>query len=229
MQVSLGTLLALTVLPGILWIWFFYRQDKYEKEPKQLVVKTFLLGAVMVIPAGIAESPFRYALSGRAGLLALFIVAIFVVGLIEEVLKYFAIKTSAYNNIEFDEQMDGIIYGISAGLGFAALENLMYLSAFGTAVGLIRAILTNLAHASFSGVVGYHLGLAKFHKEQETAYIFKGLSIAIFLHGFYDFLVIGRIVPPTVVVAVIFISYWYLKGKIRLAQEHSPFVGNDGE
>lgn len=220
------TVFLLSVLPGILWVWFFYRQDRFEAEPKRLIVKSFLFGALVVIPAGILEAPFRNILSGQAGLLGIFVVATFVVGLVEEILKYRAFRSAVYNDPEFNEVMDGVIYAVSAGLGFATLENVMYISAFGPGVGVVRAVLTNLAHASFSGIVGYHMGLAKIaaaSEDESGKYIRKGLYTAIIIHGLYDFIVIGRVLPPLFAAAIIGGSYVYLRSMIRRAERTSPF------
>ena len=128
--------------------------------------------------------------------------------------KFIAVRLAVYDHVEFDEIVDGIIYSVTSGLGFAALENLFYSVKFGISVGLFRAFITNLAHASFSGISGYYLGLAKFSKENTIITLGKGLISAIVLHGIYDFLIIAEIVPPAFGIILVLVTYFYLDNKI---------------
>ncbi|MBC7082017.1 MAG: PrsW family intramembrane metalloprotease [Firmicutes bacterium] len=210
--------------PGLLWVWFFYRKDRAEPEPKALVTKAFLYGVVSVFPAAFLEAPFRRVIAtGRQDLVALLVVSVLVVGVVEEISKFVAVKLAAYDNSEFDEVMDGIVYAVAAGLGFAATENLFYATTYGLAVGVFRAFITDLAHASFSGIVGYYLGRAKFDARHATGLVARGLGIAIALHGTYDFLIIGGIVPPALGIFMVLATYAYLNRKIAQARTLSPF------
>jgi len=220
-------LLIVSFFPGMLWVWFFYRKDKDQPEPISLVMKAFIFGAISVFPAAFLEAPFRPFIAGQAPDIGrLFIVTVLVVGLVEEMAKFIAVKLAVYDHPEFNEVIDGIIYAVATGLGFAAVENLFYSVRFGIAVGLFRAFITDLAHASFSGIVGYHLGLAKFHKGNTTPLVGKGLAIAVSLHGLYDFLIIAGLVPPTFGIAMVFATYFYLNTKIaeagRMSSQPNP-------
>ncbi|MCK8824425.1 PrsW family intramembrane metalloprotease [Fuchsiella alkaliacetigena] len=215
------TLLIVSILPGLLWIYFFYRQDKYEAEPFTLILKTFFLGAVTVIPAGLIELPFSDLIATTDNLLILLILSIFVIGLVEEVLKIGVVYLFIYPLSEFNEVMDGVIYGISAGLGFAAIENLFYTIIFGYQVGVMRAFVTTVVHASFSGIAGYYLGLAK--KTGERRLIIIGLIQVVLLHGIYDFLIISDLLPSAAILGLVIAFYLYLAKLIRQAQELSPF------
>ncbi|HHY47139.1 MAG TPA: PrsW family intramembrane metalloprotease [Firmicutes bacterium] len=218
------TLILVSLVPGLLWVAFFYRQDKYEPEPKYLVIRSFTYGAIAVLPAIIVELPFREVTqAGPQNLLRLALVTILVVGVAEESFKLLAVRLAAYENHAFNEVMDGIVYSVSSGLGFAALENLLYASAFGATVGLVRAFVTCLAHASFSGISGYYLGKAKLCPEAAVTLVARGLGIAIVLHGLYDFLIIGRIVPAWSAIFLVAAVYRYLASKVVKAQESSPF------
>jgi RsiW-degrading membrane proteinase PrsW (M82 family) len=216
-------LIIVSFFPGILWVWFFYRKDKYQPEPISLVMKAFVYGAISVFPAAFVEAPFRPFIAGEApDIVRLFIVTTLVIGLVEEMAKFIAVRLAVYDRQEFNEVVDGIIYAVAAGLGFAAVENLFYSARFGITVGLFRAFITDLAHASFSGIVGYHLGLAKFHKGSTTLLLGKGLAIAISLHGIYDFLIIQGLVPPAFGIIMVFATYFYLDRKISEARMASP-------
>jgi len=218
-------LFFISYIPGLLWVWFFYRRDRREPEPKYLIFRTFFLGMLMVIPAGLIESFFHESLfAADTDLLVLFFSTVFVIGLVEEYSKYAAVRFSVYGNDEFNEVMDGIVYMVTAALGFAATENLFYTLAFGLQIGLVRAFVTPLAHASFSGIVGFYLGLARFSEPGLRIYLIgKGLAIAIFLHGLYDFLLLGGLANPAYVGFIIIGVYFYLLRKIELADRFSPF------
>lgn len=220
---SLIPLLIVSFLSGILWVWFFYRRDKKQPEPISLVMKAFVYGAISVFPAAFIEAPFRPFITGQVPDIGrLFIVTVLVVGLVEEMAKFAAVKLAVYDHPEFDEVLDGVIYAVAAGLGFAAVENLFYSVRFGLTIGLFRAFITDLAHASFSGIVGYHLGLTKFFKGNPVLLVGKGLLIAIGLHGLYDFLIIAGLVPPSFGIVMVFATYFYLDTKIKEAQKMSP-------
>ncbi len=183
------SLILVSVIPGVLWMTYFYRKDKYEPEPKKLIIKVFIGGMLMVVPAGTLE------LLGKEGLmqartsgniLLIFIYSFFFIGLIEEGLK-FLLLAFLVSRKELNEPVDGIVYGITVGLGFAVLENLFYTEALGFQVGLWRAVIACLAHAAFTGWGGYFLtaGLSRI----KIMYRFLiGWAVAMFWHGLYDFL-----------------------------------------
>ncbi|GAB6138111.1 PrsW family intramembrane metalloprotease [Halanaerobaculum tunisiense] len=213
--------LAVSLVPGLLWVYFFYRKDKYEPEPVRLILLAFLYGALAVIPVGLVEYPFSDLMSRPPNLVVLLFLTIGVIGLVEEVAKFAVIRFTIYKSDQFNEVMDGIIYSVSAGLGFAAVENLLYTGLFGYQVGLSRAVITSLLHASFSGIMGYYLGRAKM--EENSSLIYFGLVQVILLHGVYDFLVLGRFISSYVVYALVAILYIYLLRLINSAVEASPF------
>jgi len=220
---DLVVLALVSLAPGFLWVWFFYRKDRAEPEPKALVAKAFLYGVLSVFPAAFLEAPFRRVITaGAQDLAALLVVSVLVVGVVEEVSKFVAVKVAAYDSAQFNEVMDGVVYAVAAGLGFAATENLFYATTYGLAVGIVRAFITDLAHASFSGIVGYYLGRAKFDAPHATALVARGLGTAITLHGGYDFLIMSGIVPPAFGVFMVLATYAYLSRKIVQARRLSP-------
>jgi RsiW-degrading membrane proteinase PrsW (M82 family) len=216
-------LLLVSLLPGILWVYFFYRKDRYEPEPARLIVKAFIYGALAVIPVGIIELPFADQITGGNNLVRLLLLSILVIGLTEEFFKLFVVAYGFYNLDEFNEVVDGIIYSISAGLGFAVVENLLYTVVFGYQVGMVRALITTLVHASFSGIAGYYLGLAKMKKGSEVLLILGGLVQVVILHGIYDFLIVGNLISMGGVFVVVTGLYIYLIRLIKKANALSPF------
>ncbi len=209
------------LIPGLMWVYFFYRQDRYEKEPAEVILIAFVAGAFAVIPAAILEAPFRGYLIDSPSIVEIFFASIFVVGLVEEGVKYLAFLFTAGNSGEINEPVDPIIYAVTAGLGFAAAENVLYTLAFGYTVGLTRAFITSLAHGSFSGIVGYYASRTIFTGNR--VFVYKGLAIAILLHGMYDFLIIGELITPLYGLAFIFGAYAFLRNRIEHTLAKSPF------
>ncbi len=139
--------LTLTLLPTAFWFWFFVRRDRHP-EPPWLLARTFAWGLVAWVVAAALQLSLKGALSGLA-LLAL-------TALTEETTKFLAAFTAA-REPEFDEPVDGLVYAVSAALGFAVLENLAYGWAYGVQVAAWHGLVTTLAHALFSAAIGYAL------------------------------------------------------------------------
>ncbi len=172
--------------PGIFWLWYFYHKDKLEPEPTYLVRKAFFFGMASVVPAGLLE----YA--APSGFLNMVIVA----PVIEESCKFLAVLMTLYRDPEFDEPMDGVIYAAAAALGFASLENGLYLyQAYMTSEGMfhniaiIRAFLSVPGHALFSIMWGYALGVVKFSEKQYGRRVMAlGLASAMGSHALFNFI-----------------------------------------
>ena len=212
---------AVSILPGILWVWYFYKKDRYDPEPKSLIVRDFIWGIFIVFPVSAIEAPFSSLLENPGSLVVLFFASVFIVGLVEEGAKSLIVYLLHFNNPEFNESIDGIIYGVTVGLGFAAAENLFYTLMFGYRVGIVRAFLTTLAHASFSGIFGYFLGRAKMEGRKNC--IFIGYALVVFMHGLYDFLVISQIMGFFTTVLTIISLQIYLAHLINKLLDRSPF------
>lgn len=184
--------LVLALVPAILWLAFFYRQDRLEPEPKGYVIGVFLLGALLAQGVGIPlvesvyEAPRWLPLNVWTDLLG----SILVVGFVQEALKYAAVRYSVYPSAEFDERVDGVVYGTAAGLGYATMLNAHYVVSNGGVdlqVGAIRIAVTALAQASFAGLTGYFLGHAKF-EDEPVWWLPSGLALAAVLNGLFAFL-----------------------------------------
>ncbi len=186
------------ILPSTIWLLFYLRKDSHP-EPKKMILKIFFYGVIITIPAILFETLFFEAvkISGLATSTA-FILNIFLgVALIEEVLKYLVIRYKVLNNPEFDEPVDAMIYMIIAALGFAAGENLLILFPLQNPflseifeISFLRFLGATFLHALSAAIVGYFIGLSFFEKEKRNKLVFIGLTIAILLHGFYNFFII---------------------------------------
>ncbi|NLM29852.1 MAG: PrsW family intramembrane metalloprotease [Methanomicrobiales archaeon] len=211
-------ILALALGPGVFWTWYFYRRDKFEPEPAALIAKIFILGALVTFPVAFIE-----------GLLGLFIASPLIMGvviapIVEEYGKFHVVRRFAYQNVEFDEPMDGIVYAASAALGLASLENVLYVfTAYMTspslAVGTItvRAIFSVPGHALFASVWGYALGQAKFMAaERRGGVIIRGLILGMVLHGVFNLLLISAEVVAYAMIVFILVlipGLWILADK----------------
>jgi len=174
--VDLGPLLAALVagIPAVLWLGVFYLMDRHEPEPKQLVVGVCVLGALVAAPLADfvqyqAVPPVALEVHGLSPFsLDHIVYAVFVAGLAQEMCKYAVVRYTIYMSREFDEPMDGIVYMMACGTGFAVWVNYHRLSGQSHQVylstGAAQAVVTTLAHASFAGALGYVMGRAKFSR-----------------------------------------------------------------
>ena len=216
---------AMAVFPALFILNYYYKQDKNKPEPKGLIFKIFFLGILLTIPAIILElivGLFKPAF-GFMPLLVYFFEAFIVAALCEEGLKFWLVKKQAYNNVHFDEVMDGIVYTVVASLGFACMENILYVMGGGMSIALVRAFTAVPMHALASGIMGYYIGKAKFteDKAKSKELLTQGLFIAILIHGFYDFLLFSTpvfgILAALGIVPLLLWVFYDLKKKIKSA------------
>ena len=190
-------LVTLAVLPGILIMLWVYKKDKIEKEPKGLLLKLFVLGAISVIPAALLEIGAGWILESSVtdGLDEILIIAIenFAgVALIEEAGKYFFLKKGSWKHPAFDYRFDGIVYAVVVSMGFAVVENIMYVVENGFGNAIVRALISVPGHASFAICMGAYYGAAKVAESwgdpvQSEKLRAKALWMPVFMHGFFDF------------------------------------------
>lgn len=186
--------LAMATLPALLLLVYFYRWDRRKPEPKRLILKIFVLGLVIIVPAMLIELAIDWAMV-RAVPDLLFvhalITAFLTAALTEEWLKFQVVRRFAYRNVAFDEVMDGIVYAVVAGLGFACLENVLYVLGSGWGTAAFRAVTAVPGHALWSGIMGYYIGIAKFagSPRLERRCLRKALVMGVLFHGLYDFLI----------------------------------------
>ncbi len=147
---------------------------------------------------------------------------LFVVGPVEELCKFLAVRLKAYRSPYFDEPMDGLTYAAAASLGFASLENALYVFEFGPEVMFGRAPLSTLAHLVFGCVWGYALGVHHASGRKRPLLVVAALALGAFTHTAFNVLVS---VPPTILVAVLLTvggAIW-ASGRFRWGQRISPF------
>ncbi|MFW5891506.1 MAG: PrsW family intramembrane metalloprotease [bacterium] len=188
-------LILTAVTPGIALAITIYLIDKYDREPVKLLVKTFIGGAIITIPTIFLESILA-GFNIFGGIIGIAYQAFIVAGFSEEFMKRLVVNKVAYYNKHFDEKLDGIVYAVFAALGFATVENIMYVVfrfSDVESVGVYRAVLSVPAHMLFAVTMGYYLSLAKFSKieEEKTFYYKKSLTAPMLLHGIFNFILMS--------------------------------------
>lgn len=183
--------IALALAPGIAICLYVFYSDMYNREPRLNLVMSFVYGCLAILPAVWFESSFtETAIDGSIGGVAFF--SYLIVAFSEEFSKFIGLRFYAYRQKSFDEPLDGIVYSVMVGMGFATVENLLYILKFaevgrGLEVGISRMFLSVPAHATFAVIMGYFAGKAKFSQGRSTALLLTGLLCAIFFHGTFDF------------------------------------------
>jgi protease PrsW len=181
----LGILLA-GIAPGISLLCYFYLKDRYEPEPIFLVIRTFILGAILVFPTAFIE----YILETENIVNSSFERAFFSYGLLEELFKWFILLLTIYRSEEFDNPFDGIVYGTSVALGFATAENILYLKANGLEYAFNRAALPVTSHSLFGILMGFYLSKAKFGTGIRWIFMTGSILIPSILHGIYNYILL---------------------------------------
>lgn len=201
----------LALLPGLAWLIYFYRQDRFDPEPPWLVALTFIAGALAVAPAIALETPLELFLKQLLPPHSDFFDSLnflLNVALVEEGLKFGIVYGFIYHQIEFDEPIDGIVYASAVALGFASAENLLYMWQMGWDIILLRGLLTNLAHVLFACMWGKALGQARLQPQAAWYLIPLGLLLAMMTHAIYNYLLLLNIRGGILVLVVLMAWMW---------------------
>ena len=188
-------LLITAVTPGIGLALLIYFYDRYDREPIKMLLKVFLLGCFSVVPTVILETILS-SFNIFPGIIGAAYTAFVVAGFTEEYFKRRVVMKTVFLNPVFNEKLDGIVYCVLSALGFATIENIMYVvfrfSDVAT-VGLFRAVLSVPAHMLFAVTMGYYISLSKFSKTnvESDRYLKKSLTMPMILHGIYDFILLS--------------------------------------
>jgi len=182
------------IIPAILWLWFWLKEDKKKPEPTGLIIISFIAGmAAVIIVFPLEKLAFNFIPEGTMLLLTW--------SAIEEIVKFSAISLVALKSRHFNDPVDALIYMITVALGFAALENSLFLIEPLTNGDIIEGFLTGnmrfmgatLLHTVTSATVGVAIGLSFFKgKIIKTLSVLIGLTIAIVLHTLFNFFIINN-------------------------------------
>ncbi len=194
----MGLLAAGAVVPPLILMIYIYARDPHEKEPIGLLLKLFFLGVLSCIPAALFEyfgqDVILKELRIKEVHLYFFILCFLIIALAEEGFKYIMLYLGSWRNKNFNYRFDGIVYGVFVSLGFATIENIMYVfeSSGGMSTAIARALLSIPGHCTFGIYMGYYYGQAKYREavgdiQGSRSQRRTGLITAIILHGIYDF------------------------------------------
>jgi len=224
-------LFALALAPGAAIILYIYLKDKHEREPVSLLFISFIYGIFSTMVTLVISWPVNAFLVLQDGdVVHEFYAAFFKVALVEEFAKFLFVRFILFPNKNFNEPFDGIVYAVMVSMGFASLENVLYVFEYGFATGIARMFTAVPAHATFGILMGFFLGKARFSYNKKNLYTLTALVTATFFHGAYDYfwfiaeakgvwagIWIGAII--SLLVALIL-----SRKAIRLHQKASPFI-----
>lgn len=181
-------ILIASLAPVLFLLWYIYHHDKYQKEPLRMLLKALLGGVLAALLdilllsiVGVVYSP-----TFTDGMQAALYQAFGQAALPEELCKLIFLYAFIWNSQYFDEYYDGVEYAAFVGLGFAGLENVMYVMQGGLAVAAGRALFAVPAHFFFAIFMGYFFSMAKFKPWKKGSYLLLAYIVPVILHGIYD-------------------------------------------
>ena len=222
--------IALAVLPAIILLFYTYQQDKMQREPVKMVVKGFFYGCLSVFCSFLISVP-----SMRMGLFTeeinsfwdAFRTAFFGAAIPEETAKLFCLWLFLRKNPYFDERMDGIVYAVSVGMGFAAFENIEYLFAAGSdwvTTGIGRSLTAIPGHFGFAVLMGYYFSLNHFDKYRAPGAGLKMWLFPVLAHGAYDTVAMISSFSPemsgAITIAILLFCFWMVKWARKSMKRH---------
>ncbi|MBA4057172.1 MAG: PrsW family intramembrane metalloprotease [Marivirga sp.] len=221
------SLLSLALAPGAAIVLYIYLKDKHEREPLGLLLISFVYGGLSTIVTLIVSLPVNMLiLTKEEDVIQQFFNAFFKVALIEEFSKFIFVRFVLYNNKNFNEPFDGIVYSVMVSMGFAMVENIVYVFQYGFATGVLRMFTAVPAHAAFAVLMGFFLGKAKFTHRKELYFSAIALFAPTLFHGSYDYFWFISFVPGIWIGAIISLVICFILSRqaIRLHQQASPFI-----
>jgi RsiW-degrading membrane proteinase PrsW (M82 family) len=180
-----------------------------------MLLLALLFGALSVLPILVVEGFLDRFTTMFTGLVAAAWKAFAVAAFTEELFKFLALYLLIWKSRELNEKIDGIVYAVFVSLGFAAVENILYVMETGVGTGLVRAITAVPAHAIFGITMGFYFGMAKFYEKERNILMQKALFYPLILHGIYDFILFTGYQWLTIVF-IAFVGYLYISGLKRV-------------
>ena len=209
-------LLTVAIAPGLALFSYFYLRKQIAKEPSKTLFHTFLYGAIMTFPILFIQHVFE-----EENIFSdYFLRNVVFTSALEEFFKWLILLLAIYRHVEFEDAYDGILYGASVSLGFATVENILYLITYGTDIAFIRAFLPVSSHALFGVVLGYYIGRAKFAVKANKKTLLLIAFLAPFsLHFVYNSIfVIEEFVLYLIIPFMLFL-WWF--GLTRVKHAHT--------
>ena len=218
------------IIPVAILVFYIYHKDKRSPEPTRLLLKAFFYGMLSVPLSLCVSLPlqflgfYSFEVTNVLGAVSS---SFFGAAIPEELAKLFMLWLLLRKNRYFDEKMDGIVYAVCVSMGFAALENIMYLFSNAESflsVGVARAIFAVPGHFCFAILMGYYYSLAKFYplsSKRNRALVFIA---PVVVHGLYDSILLVINVTPAIssallIVFLVFCSKMWKYGSKKI-EEH---------
>jgi len=220
-------LIIVSLAPVFIIAFYIYFRDKYEKEPWRLLLTAMLLGVFIALPVIYVERLMSLFGNGFSGVFKAAWDAFMVAALCEEAFKYLVFILLLWNNKAFNDKFDGIVYATFISLGFAGIENILYVIDSGLSTGLVRAFTAVPAHAIFGISMGYFLGMARFYPKKQKQYLKWAFLLPFALHGIYDFILMSGI-EWLLLLFLPFIIYMWINGLKKLkAHNRTSYYNTD--
>ena len=213
--------LMAAIFPPLFIIYYLYKNDLYEKEPHKLIFKTFLIGCLVPIPVLLFSFDETYYPNH-------FMFAMFGVAFFEEGFKFLFLRLYSYKKEDFNEPYDGIFYAVVVSMGFALVENILYVlgnEGSEMSVAILRCFTAIPMHASCGVIMGYYMGKNKINSSNAFINLSMGLIFAMIIHGLYDYFLFAGYGLLFSMIVLIFAVRFSNKA-INLHQEKSPFKTN---
>lgn len=227
--------------PGLFWLWWIYRQDRYEPEPLKDVRQMFIHGMWLPIPilflSFCMTSALTYgilhveALSQHQGLLLPLVSPVFTAPVIEELCKFWALLRFGSSRPALNEPVDGVVYAAAVALGFASVENVLYLMSNHEQLSYVftlRMMLSVPAHALFASFYGYSVGLAKMDPQWPSGkMLFRSVLMAVGCHSLFNLLAHFSLIGALAMIGLVGWMWKRMFRDIEAALSYSRFLHED--
>ena len=179
-------LLVAAIFPVVIFLIVIYRKDT-EREPLRLVMICFFMGCAATVPIVLAELLVGQFNNFDSPLLHSLFKAFVVAAIVEEGIKFMTLYATVWGRKEFDQYYDGIVYAVFVSLGFALVENFLYVFEYGMGTMILRAVLAVPCHGLLGVAMGYFFSLARFSPTGGKRLLWLSFLVPMIFHGLYDF------------------------------------------
>lgn len=218
-------ILSAGVAPAFALMSFFYLKDRFT-EPLHLIIRNLIYGAILVLPIMFMQYVLQAEGIGNGNLIHSF----FVIALLEEFFKWFIFIYTIYHHTAFDAHYDGIVYAVAIGLGFATLENFLYLLSNGLEYAFSRALFPVSSHALFGVIMGFYFGKAKMETSHKKRNLLFALLIPFLFHGIYNYILI-KVTSDWLILLVPFMIFLWIIAlrRVKIANAKKLSFSNKNE
>lgn len=206
-------LLTVAIAPGLALFSYFYLRKQIAREPSRTLFQTFIFGAMLTFPILFLQ----YVFEEEGTFSSSFVQHVLFTSSLEEFFKWLILIVAVYHHFDFADPYDGILYGVSVSLGFATVENILYLFTYGLDTAFLRALLPVSSHALFGVVMGYYIGKAKFSKAAAKQLLMTGLMAALLLHMIYNSILISEGIWLYFMLPFMLFLWWFGLSRVKRA------------